>query len=225
MHAFPATGGNVAVSHGGNGAGSIAIAGGEGREEASGGAGASRPRAQAALGSDDQRSLLQALNVEGEANARRLDAQEFPPLSSVKGKGSGRKAATLFISKRKGAASEAAMGPSEQRSSQGGRQLTDALELMERDGGASAQRAERGIAKQRRKMKKEKRVERRAARAARAEAQADAEGGEGNEELEGDDMETAEGAGGAVPVALLYEGIVEQRPHRMCTNCDATPRG
>ena len=63
MHAFPPTGRNVAVSDVRNGAGSIAIAGGEGREEASGGAGASRPREQAALGSDDQRSFLQALNV------------------------------------------------------------------------------------------------------------------------------------------------------------------
>jgi hypothetical protein len=84
MHAFQATGGNVAVSHGGNGAGSIAIASGAGSQESGAGAGVSWPRPKAASGGDARESQLQA-PAEGEvANVGEpLSAQEFPPLPSA----------------------------------------------------------------------------------------------------------------------------------------------
>ena len=49
MHAVPSTGGNVAVSHGRNGAGSIANASGGG-QEAGAGSGASQPHPQGTPG-------------------------------------------------------------------------------------------------------------------------------------------------------------------------------
>ena len=67
MHAFPEARGNVAVSHGWNGAGSTASASVEGMEDAGSGAGASQPR-----------SYLQAARAAGSVNARGLDAHEFP---------------------------------------------------------------------------------------------------------------------------------------------------
>ena len=50
MHAFPATGGNVAVSHGGKGAGSIAVASGVSKQSVDGGVGVSQRTPTAAPG-------------------------------------------------------------------------------------------------------------------------------------------------------------------------------
>ena len=96
MHAFPATGGNVAVSHGGNGAGSIANAS-DGEEDASGGAGVSRPR----------NYLRAVVGTGGSADEIGLDARAFPPLPEGRKERRERPGASTFsLSQRKDAVSK-----------------------------------------------------------------------------------------------------------------------
>ena len=107
MHAFPSTGGNVAVSHGRNGAGSIANASGGGQEAAGAGSGASQPRPQGTPGSDSRLNYLQALTKGKVASDQGRKAQGAPPLSAAKEGRGERDAPSLFIGdERKAVASE-----------------------------------------------------------------------------------------------------------------------
>ena len=219
MHAFPATGGNVAVSHGGNGAGSIANAS-DGEEGASGGAGVSRPR----------NYLRAVVGAGGSADESGLDTRAFPPLPDGRKERRERPGASTFsLSQRKDAASEATMGLSEQRDQEGGQQAAeDPEEARERASGTPSKRSRRGVAKQQRIKELQAKIARQAWRQEQAEAQAEAEsedgqGGEGTrmEEGEGEAVfsreealhfQAGEGVGGgdAVPVKSVLRGPAVQ---------------
>ena len=170
MHAFPATGGNVAVSHGGNGAGSIAIASGAGSQESGAGAGVSWPRPRAASGGNARESPLQA-PAEGEVmNAREpLSAQQFPPLPSAEERKRERQAQEarllFFADKRKDAEAE--------------REKARSKLLRGRERASPKNRGKRGVSKRRRIKELQRKLAKRMGEGVEEERKREAEESEG----------------------------------------------
>jgi hypothetical protein len=169
MHAFPATGGNVAVSHGGNGAGSIADASGAGSRESGAGAGVSWPRPKAASGGDARESQAHA-PAEGEVvNVREpLSAQQFPPLPSAEERKRERQAQEarllFFTDKRKDAEAE--------------REKARSKLLRGRERASPKNRGKRGVAKQRRIKELQRKLAKRMGEGVEEERRREAEEGE-----------------------------------------------
>ncbi len=197
MHAFPATGENVAVPDGGNGAGSIAVAGGD---QNRGGAGARQgdsttvPRVSAWGGRAGSSTKGGSVNALGD--------EQFPSLPSAEEKKRERELKQFSLDERKAAktarrAAEA-LTAEQHKQKKAARKARKAAEKLaaaqQQQKGRPGPRSRGGISKQERLKKLQRRMAKKAAKAERSHDRAEAE--PEAERLQDDSVGVLDGADG-----------------------------